>query len=220
MQWYEIMLFLWAYLMGSIPSAVWIGKIFYNVDVREHGSGNAGATNTLRILGKRAAIPVLFIDTLKGLLSVRLVYLHPELIYGTSEFYTYEIMLGVLAVIGHIFPVFARFRGGKGIATLLGCVISIHPQAVWVAIGVFTLTVLLTRYISLGSILASFSFPILVILIERSQNYPLNLFSIGVPILVLLTHQKNIQRLIDGCEHKLFDDKKEKEEEAQPAVTS
>src|SRR5687768_13215686 len=119
---------LFAYLLGSIPSAVWIGKRFYGIDVREFGSGNAGATNTFRVLGKKAGIPVLLIDIFKGWLAVQLAYLSSYRI-DSVEFVNLELVLGIAALIGHIFPVYVGFRGGKGIATLLGVVIGVHPYA-------------------------------------------------------------------------------------------
>src|SRR5436190_3997200 len=109
-----------AYILGSIPSAVWIGKIFYGIDVREYGSGNAGATNTFRVLGKKAGIPVLAIDVLKGFSAVSLAYFQSEWVPATNAFVIFQLTLAVFAVLGHVFPVFAGFRGGKGVATLLG----------------------------------------------------------------------------------------------------
>lgn len=220
MSMWDIILPVWAYVLGSIPSAVWNGKIFYNIDVRNYGSGNAGATNTLRVLGKKAALAVLFVDVIKGLFAARLAYLHPDLITGSSEFMLHMILYGSLAVAGHIFPVFAGFKGGKGIATLLGIMITIHPNVVLIGVVIFIITVLITRYVSLGSILASFSFPVYVILIEHAQNKPLSVFSLIVPIVVLITHQKNIQRLLDGSENKIFSHSNEEVEDEEMIVTS
>ncbi len=201
----EIILFvLLAYLTGAFPSAVWVGKTFYNTDVREYGSGNAGATNTFRVLGKGAGIPVFLMDVLKGWLSVNYVYfisntdaLSPEL------FFENQLAFGIAAVIGHLFPIYTGFRGGKGIATMLGLLIGLQPLAALSSFIVFVVVFLISKYVSLGSVIASFAFPIFVILVLGSTNDSLNLFAIFVPILSLITHQKNIERLVRGEETKI-----------------
>jgi glycerol-3-phosphate acyltransferase PlsY len=200
----EIILFvLLAYLTGAFPSAVWVGKTFYNTDVREYGSGNAGATNTFRVLGKVAGIPVLLMDVLKGWLSV--YYIHFLSTIPQSDEATFEIQLafGIAAVIGHLFPIYTGFRGGKGIATMLGLLIGLHPMAALFSFVVFIVVFLISKYVSLGSLLASLAFPILVILILERSTSSLNLFAIFVPILSLITHQKNIERLVRGEEAKI-----------------
>ncbi|MBL7892970.1 MAG: glycerol-3-phosphate 1-O-acyltransferase PlsY [Bacteroidia bacterium] len=190
-----------AYLIGSIPSAVWIGKIFYGIDVREYGSGNAGATNTFRVLGKKAGIPVLFIDILKGFAAVQLPYL-TELVPGSVQFVNLQLVLGVAALFGHIFPLFAAFKGGKGIATLLGIILAVHPYAALVSIGVFLVVFLISKYVSLGSITAALTFPIIVIVVFKTRIPSLVIFSMVIAVLVLITHQKNIERLIKREESK------------------
>ncbi len=193
-----------AYLLGAIPTAVWIGKFFYNVDVREFGSGNAGATNTFRVLGKRAGIPVLAFDILKGALAVMLVWFATEAPQHSEDFVNMQIALGVASVIGHIFPIFAGFRGGKGVATLFGVVLAIHPVACLLSVGVFLLVFLAFRYVSLGSISAGFSYPIIVITLFRNDVVPsLIVFSVLVAVLLLITHQKNIERLLRRQESKI-----------------
>ena len=191
-----------AYLIGSIPSAVWIGKFFYQVDVREHGSGNSGATNTFRVLGKRAGLPVLIIDMLKGWGSVNLAYLFSDS-PGTEQFVELQMVLGIVALLGHIFPVLAAFRGGKGIATLLGLSIAIHPQAALVAIGVFAIVFLFSNYISLSSIIASLSFPFSLMFIFPTEIPSFIAFSLFTSAMVLLTHQQNIERLLNKQESKV-----------------
>jgi len=200
----ETLLFiLLAYLTGAFPSAVWVGKTFYKIDVREFGSGNAGATNTFRVLGKMAGIPVLLMDIFKGWISVNYISfltntpLSPESVFET------QLAFGIAAVIGHLFPIYTGFRGGKGIATLLGLLIGLHAVAALYSILVFVVVFLISKYVSLGSILASVAFPILVILILGSTNVSLNLFALFVPILSLITHQKNIERLLRGDETKV-----------------
>ena len=198
---YDIVALFIAYFIGAIPSAVWIGKRFYGIDVREFGSGNAGATNTFRVLGKKAGIPVLFIDILKGWLAVQLAYFSTYRI-DSVEFVNLELVLGIAALIGHIFPVYVGFRGGKGIATLLGVVIGVHPYAALISIGVFILVLLITKYVSLSSIIASLSFPVATMVIFKTDVSSLVLFSIIVAVLVVVTHQKNIERLLRKQETK------------------
>ena len=162
-----------AYLFGSIPTAVWIGMAFYGVDVREYGSGNAGATNTFRVLGKKAGIPVMLIDILKGFTATKLVVFIGISTTGGPHSVSYinlELALGIVAVMGHLFPIFAGFRGGKGIATLFGMVLAIHLQAALLCVVVFIIVLLITRYVSLSSIVAGFTYLVGVPII-----YPLSL---------------------------------------------
>ena len=210
-----ILLLLLAYLTGSFPSAVWVGRTFYNTDVREYGSGNAGATNTFRVLGKGAGIPVLFMDILKGWLSINYVsFISNVDVLSPELFFENQLAFGIAAVIGHLFPVYTGFRGGKGIATMLGLLIGIQPLAALFSFIVFVIVFLISRYVSLASVIASLAFPIFTILglsiidMPSSVNSSLNLFAIFVPILSLITHQKNIERLIRGEETKIKFDKK------------
>src|SRR5690554_7611915 len=143
-----------AYCFGSIPTAVWLGQSFYGVDVREYGSGNAGATNTFRVLGKKAGIAVMLIDILKGWTATNLAYFIGISVTGPEssiQFINYQLILGVIAVLGHLFPVFAGFRGGKGVATLFGMVLAIHFEASMVCVAVFVVVLLLFNYVSLSS---------------------------------------------------------------------
>ena len=204
-----LVLVLLAYLTGAFPSAVWVGKTFYNTDVREYGSGNAGATNTFRVLGRGAGIPVLLMDIFKGWLAVNYVWLiSNESLLSSELFFENQLAFGIAAVIGHLFPVYAGFRGGKGIATMFGLLIGLHPQAALFAFCVFVVVFITSRYVSLGSIIASMAFPFFVMFILNSTNESLNLFAIFVPMLSLITHQKNIERLIRGEETKVKFDKK------------
>lgn len=210
-----------AYLMGSIPSAVWIGKTLYGVDVREFGSGNAGATNTFRVLGKKAGLLVLTMDILKGWLPVVMAGFISEAPPQTSQFVDLQIVLGVAAVIGHIFPVFAGFRGGKGIATLFGVILAAHPLACLISLGVFLIVFMAFRYVSLGSISAAIAFPVAVITVFADRVVPsMVIFSIMVAILVMITHQKNIERLIrrEESKMKLVSRRKQTEHES-PSVS-
>jgi len=201
-----------AYLLGSIPTSVWIGKLFYDIDVREHGSGNAGATNTFRVLGKKAGIPVLLFDVLKGWLPV---FLFPRLLgleLGTEAVIQFQVALGVLAVLGHIFPVYAGFKGGKGIATLLGVLFALHLQTALVCLGIFVVVFLTVRIVSVGSMLAGVSFPLVLVIAFKEDSFVLIGFAAVVAVLVLITHHKNIKRLLKGEEKRIsFTKKKEAE---------
>jgi glycerol-3-phosphate acyltransferase PlsY len=200
----ETLLFiLLAYLTGAFPSAVWVGKTFYKIDVREFGSGNAGATNTFRVLGKKAGIPVLIMDIFKGWLSVNYISFLTNIPESAEAIFEIKLAFGIAAVIGHLFPIYTGFRGGKGIATLLGLLIGLHAVAALYSILVFVIVFTSSKYVSLASIIASLAFPILVILILGSTNVSLNLFAFFVPILSLITHQKNIERLLRGEETKV-----------------
>ncbi len=192
-----------AYLLGSIPTAVWLGKFFYGIDVREHGSKNAGATNTIRVLGFKAGIPVLIFDALKGFIAVMLVYVFGQNLFD-AYFENYKILLGVSAMLGHIFPIYVGFKGGKGIATLTGVLVAIFPRAVLCLTILYAFILYVTRYVSLASILTSVAFPIFLIFIFRDHNSTqlFILFSIIMAAIIPLTHKKNIIRLMKGEEPK------------------
>ncbi len=197
----NILFLLGAYLLGSIPSAVWIGKYFYHTDVREFGSGNAGATNVFRVLGKKAGIPVLIIDVLKGFAAVCISYASDYSV-ASEQFINLQLVLGIASLVGHIFPIFASFRGGKGIATLLGIILAILPFAALISIAIFITVLLISKYVSLSSMAAAVAFPIIVIIIFKTTTPSLIIFSILIAIMVLITHQKNIERLLRREESK------------------
>jgi glycerol-3-phosphate acyltransferase PlsY len=196
------LLILVAYLLGSIPTSVWIGKAFYKIDVREFGSGNAGATNTFRVLGKQAGIPVLIIDILKGTTAVSLAYLSGFLT-TSYEFINLQLALGVAALMGHIFPIFAGFRGGKGVATILGIVICILPVSCALSLIVFLIVLFSSRMVSLSSMIAGASFPIMLNVVLGNTNPILTTFSIVVAVLLIVTHRKNIIRIVKKQESKV-----------------
>lgn len=208
---YNILLIIAAYLIGSIPTSVWIGKIFFNLDIRQHGSGNAGATNTLRVLGTVPGLVVLVVDVLKGFIAVKLALFTHLYAPETLEFFKLEILMAIGALCGHIFPVYVGFRGGKGVATLLGVGMGVHPEVTGIATGIFILTLLTTRYVSLSSIFAAISFPLLVIFAFGPVSEPLFIFSIMIAVLLPLTHQQNITKLISGKESKISFSKKRKQ---------
>ncbi len=199
---FEVVLILTAYLIGSMPFSVWVGKIFYGIDVREFGSGNAGATNTFRVLGKKAGIPVLIMDILKGVLAVCLAHFS-DFASQSNPLINYQIALGIAAVLGHIFPLFAGFRGGKGVATLLGVGVAITPLGAAIALIVFLLIFFTFRYISLASICGGLSFPFIVLMVLHNSPVTLILFSFMVAALLIITHKKNIQRLLKKQEPKV-----------------
>lgn len=208
-----IILLVAAYLLGSMPFSVWIGQLFYKIDVREYGSGNAGATNTMRVLGKKAGFTVLFLDISKGVAAVWLARLAGDVGVETQAFINLQLVLGIAALFGHIFPIYAGFRGGKGISTLLGVVIAMDPLAAVCSLVVFSIVLLLTRYVSLSSMISSVAFPLYIIFVEKTEFLSLILFSLFITVIVILTHQKNIERLIRKEESKIFASGKQLEDD-------
>jgi glycerol-3-phosphate acyltransferase PlsY len=192
----KLVLIVLAYLIGSVSSAVWIGKRFYRTDIRQQGSGNAGFTNTVRVLGWRAGIPVFIIDITKGVVAVMLVYLIPDIAPKSEAFINTQLVLGTAALVGHIFPLYFGFKGGKGVATLLGVMLAVQPQPTLICLGIFIIVLLSSGYVSLGSVIAGMTFPILIIVVFKTDFTSLVVFSLLISILLILTHQKNIERLI------------------------
>lgn len=204
---YSLSALLAAYLFGSIPTAVWIGQAFYGIDVREYGSGNAGATNTFRVLGKKAGLAVMILDILKGFTATNLAYLIGLSVTGphsSVQFANYQLALGITAVMGHLFPIFAGFRGGKGIATLFGMILAVHFPAAMLCVLVFVTVLLISKYVSLSSILSGFTFPLSIIFVFQSPIRSVVLYGMCICVLILVTHQKNIERLLKGKESKVF----------------
>ena len=199
----EIVLIITAYLIGSVPTALIISKYFFGVDIREYGSGNMGATNTFRVLGAKFGTIVMVGDMLKGILAVALYNLLPYYLTNELERTNLMIGLGLAAVLGHIYPIWAQFRGGKGVATLFGMLLAIQPVVAASCVGVFLLVLFLTRYVSLSSILAGVALPICVLWIYNEKEVFYRLFAVAVAALVVLTHQKNISRLLKGNENRV-----------------
>lgn len=192
-----------AYLIGSFSSSVWVGRAFYSVDVRNEGSHNAGATNTIRVLGLKAGIIVLLLDALKGWGAVALAPLFAAGIYSGDQLVHYQIVLGVMAVVGHVFPVFTGFRGGKGVATLVGVVIALYSGAFWVVLAWFILVFAISGYVSLGSVTSAVLFPFIVVFLFHEKSAALIILSVLIAVFIPITHHKNIRRLIRGEEKKL-----------------
>ncbi|MFO8055571.1 MAG: glycerol-3-phosphate 1-O-acyltransferase PlsY [Bacteroidales bacterium] len=196
MEWISI---LTGYLLGSIPSAVWIGKKIHNTDVREFGSKNAGATNTFRILGWKTGVLVLLVDMAKGygaiLLSMKL--------FDLPAHDLSIILCALAAVLGHVFPVFAGFRGGKGIATAAGVSIALIPISFLFLIGLFLLVFAISKYISLSSLAAAISLPFISYYVEGNHEIQLVIFTIIIAVIVPVTHHRNIVKLLNGTERKI-----------------
>lgn len=192
-----------AYLLGSIPTSVWLGRALKGIDLREHGSGNAGTTNAFRVLGKSIGIVVFLVDIGKGWVAVSLSHLQTEISLGTEPMLILRIGLGILAVTGHIFPLFAGFKGGKGVATMAGVGLALHPFAALAAMGIYLITFLITRISALGSLAAVVSYPIWIIWIFQTEFWSLRIFSLFVPLLVFFTHRSNISRLLHGKESRM-----------------
>jgi glycerol-3-phosphate acyltransferase PlsY len=197
-----------AYLLGSIPSAVWIGKRFHNIDVREHGSGNAGTTNTIRVLGWTTGIPVLLIDIVKGWLAAMLPVFFHLADYGSALLINLQIIVGIIVIIGHIFPLFAGFRGGKGVATVFGVFLALQPLLTICCMGVFLVVLLITGIVSVSSMIAGIAFPVFLFLFFNTPSVLFKIFSIIISISLVLTHRKNIVRIWGGEESKLIKFKK------------
>jgi glycerol-3-phosphate acyltransferase PlsY len=196
--------FAMAYLLGSIPSAVWIGKLFHNIDVREHGSGNAGASNTIRVLGWKTGIPVLLIDLGKGWLAAMLPIFFNLAAPDSAAATNFQIISGLIAITGHIFPLFAGFRGGKGVASIFGVLLAIQPLVTIGCLGIFLIVILLTGIVSVSSMSAGLAFPVFLLLIFDTPSLLFKIFSIFIAIAILVTHRENISRLLKGEEKKLI----------------
>jgi len=211
-----------SYLIGSIPNSIIISKLVRGIDIREHGSGNAGGTNVMRVLGWKYGLLVIFLDALKGAIAVVII---SRLFYGPlpfenvspfDDFTLVQIIAGMSAVIGHIWTVFASFKGGKGIATALGMLLTLITIDMLIAVGIFALVVLISRYVSLGSIIAAISVPSTLFIRENLFHVDIPGYStllpfiIGVSVLVIFTHRKNLARLINGSENKISFRKKPK----------
>ncbi|MCL6493589.1 MAG: glycerol-3-phosphate 1-O-acyltransferase PlsY [Ignavibacterium sp.] len=209
-----------SYLVGSIPTSIIISKAVKGIDIRNYGSGNAGGTNVMRVLGWKHGVLVIILDALKGAIAVVLV---ARLHYGVlpfqnispfDDFTLVQIIAGISAVVGHIWTVFAGFRGGKGIATALGMLLMIITVDMLIAVGIFLIVVSISRYVSLGSIVSAMAVPLSMVFRENVlhthiEGYNTLLpFVIGVSLLVIFTHRKNLVRLLNGTENKLSFSKK------------
>jgi glycerol-3-phosphate acyltransferase PlsY len=199
----NILAIILAYLIGSIPSAIWVSKWFFGIDVRDYGSKNAGATNTFRVIGKKAGFPVLFFDILKGWASVTFLSMLSSYEFGSNQHINLQLAVGLAAVFGHVYPIYERFKGGKGVATLLGIVLAINFPAAGVSFIIFLMTYIISQYVSLGAITAAFFFPFITVYVFKATSPTLIYFSVVISFLVIFTHRKNIERLLKKQENKM-----------------
>jgi glycerol-3-phosphate acyltransferase PlsY len=199
----ELLVIFLAYLIGSIPTSIWVSRHFFDIDIRDYGSGNAGATNTYRVLGSKWGTFVMIADMVKAIIAVKLAFLLPDAHMFELYLINMQIGLGLAAVLGHIFPIWANFRGGKGVASLFGMVLGIQPNVALCCVAIFLFVLYLTRWVSLSSILAGIAFPILILIVFNEPEHLYRVFAVTVALLVLYTHQKNISRIINGSEGKV-----------------
>jgi len=200
-----VLIILFAYLVGSFPTSIVVGRMTRRIDIREHGSKNAGGTNAFRVLGWKAGLFVVVVDILKGVLATLLIAkirVDPL----TLDYELVQIIAGTFAVIGHIWTVLAKFKGGKGVATGAGLIIALFPWASLICFIIFAALVLTTRYVSLGSIIATSSLPFVLLTFDRmfgkSVSTSLLTFSILISCLIIFTHRSNIRRLLNGTENR------------------
>lgn len=194
-----VVLMIVAYILGSIPNALWIGKVFKGIDVREHGSKNTGSTNAARVLGAKLGILTLILDISKGAIPTLIA----TMLLDSS---ISVILVGICAILGHSFSIFMKFKGGKAVATTVGVFIVLVPGAILLAAVIFFLVFGITRYVSLSSMIGAISLPIWIILFYK--NIPLTIFGIIIAILIIVRHKSNIQRLLNGTESKFSINKK------------
>jgi glycerol-3-phosphate acyltransferase PlsY len=202
-----------SYLVGSIPGSVWIGKLLYGLDVRSHGSGNAGATNVFRVLGWKAGMLATTVDVGKGLLAAGLIAsIRLDTLPSGVEVWEIEtvvrMMAGIAAILGHMYPLWAGFRGGKGVNTSAGVLFALTPITMWITLAVFVVVLLSSRYVSLASLSAVVAFPS-AIAIRRyvfgidSLDPSLLILSIVMALAIILAHRQNIHRLMNGTERRI-----------------
>lgn len=191
--WTYLILIILSYLIGSIPSGLIVGKLFYQTDIREHGSGNLGGTNTFRVLGKKAGVIVTLADLLKGTLAVSL----PAILSLTE---INPLIIGIFAVIGHMYPIFANFRGGKAVATSGGLILGINPLVFLIILGSFLITLLITKYVSLSSMITGIIGIITTIILKE---YQLLIVTVILTIFIFYRHRANIKRIINKTEPKI-----------------
>ena len=194
-----VVLMIVAYILGSIPNALWIGKVFKGIDVREHGSKNTGSTNAARVLGAKLGILTLILDISKGAIPTLIA----TMLLDSS---ISVILVGICAILGHSFSIFMKFKGGKAVATTVGVFIVLVPGAILLAAVIFFLVFGITRYVSLSSMIGAISLPIWIIIFYK--NIPFTIFGIIIAILIIVRHKSNIQRLLNGTESKFSINKK------------
>lgn len=196
-----------SYLVGSFPTAIIAGKLLKKIDIREHGSGNAGATNVFRVLGWKAGLIVLLIDMFKGFVAVYWIAQLIPSAENANMFSIYKILAGVAAIVGHIWTVFAGFKGGKGVGTAAGVFLGLQPVPVFICLMVFVGIVYRTRYVSLGSMTAALLLPVILLVQKLILSIPVPvpdiIIALLLAILIVVMHRENINRLLEGKESKL-----------------
>ncbi|HYW35611.1 MAG TPA: glycerol-3-phosphate 1-O-acyltransferase PlsY [Balneolaceae bacterium] len=203
-----------SYVLGSIPTSIWVGKITRGVDIRNYGSGNAGATNTFRVLGWKPGVSVLLIDVAKGYVAAYWVSQLAFYIGSGPVTVPYwnihsflSIICGLVAVVGHMFPFLANFEGGKGMATASGMLIAIEPVSVGITFGVFLIIMIATHYVSLASLVAAFIYPLMLLLLRYAFHWSIDgsviIFGAIVGAGIIIKHIGNIKRLLAGTESKI-----------------
>ncbi len=202
------LIFFGAYLIGSVPTAIIAGKWIRGIDIRDHGSGNAGATNAMRVLGPKIGLSVLFIDALKGIAAVSLALFIKDAFVSEVVFVIFQLALGAAAIIGHVLPILASFKGGKGVATLVGIIIIIFSEVFLICLGIFLLVFLTSKYVSLASLTAGVSLPVVAVLVQDEILMPKLFFAVAVALFVPITHRNNIRRLLRGEENRIIFKKK------------
>ena len=219
-----------SYVIGSIPTSLMAGKMLKGIDIRQFGSGNAGGTNAFRVLGWKPGLIVTLIDIIKGIVAavgvVAFFRHHPIGVFPDINEVALRLLAGMSAVIGHVFTLFAGFKGGKGVSTAAGMLIGIAPVSMLMVIGIFFLTVYLSRHVSVASMLAAIAFPLIIavrkyifelgggldyyvklfgsqLFFHDSLDYHLMIFGLIVALAILYTHRANIRRLISGTESRV-----------------
>ena len=203
-----IILIIVAYILGSVPNALWIGKVFKGIDIREHGSKNTGSTNAARVLGAKLGILTLILDISKGAIPVALsLFMKANLLENITGISNLDfIMIGIFAIVGHSFSIFMKFKGGKAVATTVGVFTVLVPKALLLAAVVFFVIFALTRYVSVSSITAAISLPIFIFFLYG--DIPYTVFGGIITILIIVKHKSNIQRLLNGTESRFTINKK------------
>lgn len=208
-----VVILILSYLVGSIPGSLWVGKLLYREDIRLHGSGNAGATNVFRVLGWKAGLLATVLDVGKGLLAAGVIAsIRLDALPSGIEVWQIEtvvrLMAGIAAIVGHMYPIWANFRGGKGVNTSAGVLFAVTPISMWITLGVFVVVLLSSRYVSLASLSAVVAFPS-VIAIRRyvfgieALDPSLLILSIIMAFSIIIAHRSNIQRLLNGTERRI-----------------
>ncbi|MCL2410280.1 MAG: glycerol-3-phosphate 1-O-acyltransferase PlsY [Treponema sp.] len=202
---YLIILFsIISYLLGSFSTAFWLGKWFRNIDIRQVGNKNAGATNAYGHLGAKIGISVFILDIMKAFIAVQLIYFVPDIAIDTEFYFQIKILFGICAMVGHIYPIYSGFKGGKGVASMFGIFLGLTPFVGLIVLAFFIILVLLTRIVSISSLCSAIAYPIVIYISDYSKSITLTIFSVLICLLIIITHRANIKSLAKGEFRKLF----------------